>query len=655
MAKRQKARGAGEASVPPAPSSSERERLEAAVASLSGLNADQLRLQWRNHLGGIPPAHLPGWLLARVLAYRIQAAAFGDLDRAILRRLREMKGEALESGQARPFATRGPTTREGVGLSSGALLVREWNGRIERVMVFDEGYAWNGGVYRSLSQAAKAITGTNWNGHRFFGLKGARNGSPIENEIAAPTSNAALDTGVSHPRTGPNRAGGPTMKQGERKIALRCAVYTRVSTDSGLEQDFNSLDNQREASEAYIKSQAHEGWKLVRERYDDGGFSGGSMERPALQKLLDDVLARRIDVIVVYKVDRLTRSLADFAKLVELFDAHGVSFISVTQAFNTTTSMGRLTLNMLLSFAQFEREITGERIRDKVAASKRKGIWMGGAVPLGYRVEDRALHVVEDEAEFVRNLFRRYLELGSVVRLKTALDAENVRSPVRTSRTGRKTGGAPISRGHLYWILSNPIYVGRLRHKGQIHDGLHPAIVDVEIWERVQQRLASQTQPRRPSQPDDHSFLVGKLYDDRGNRMGASHASKGGRRWRYYVSRAALSGRWKEAGSVVRIPAPEIENRIANAVGAYLAARANAIDGCHIDRGDGRGDYAITQHEFGRMRRDLPSENDVRNAIGRATVSATRIEIVLNEFDRLRGAGSGLDAALDPSVLAPSP
>ena len=362
------------------------------------------------------------------------------------------------------------------------------------------------------------------------------------------------------------------MKQGERKVALRCAVYTRVSTDSGLEHDFNSLDNQREASEAYIKSQAHEGWKLVRERYDDGGFSGGSIERPALQKLLDDVRARKIDVIVVYKVDRLTRSLAYFAKLVELFDAHGVSFISVTQAFNTTTSMGRLTLNMLLSFAQFEREITGERIRDKVAASKRKGIWMGGAVPLGYRVEDRALHVVEDEAEFVRNLFRLYLELGSVVRLKAALDAEKIRSPVRTSRTGRKTGGAPISRSHLYWILSNPIYVGRLRHKGQTHDGLHPAIVDVEIWERVQQRLASQTQPRRPCQPDDHSFLVGKLYDDRGNRMGASHASKGRRRWRYYVSRAALTGRTQEAGSVVRIPAPEIENRVANARGLSRGA-----------------------------------------------------------------------------------
>ena len=355
----------------------------------------------------------------RVLAYRIQAAAFGDLDRAILRRLRETKGEALEFGRALvPLRPAGQQRARASGSSRELSLVREWNGRIERVMVLDDGYAWNGGVYRSLSQVAKAITGTNWNGHRFFGLKAVRNGEPSKVRRRAQ----------AHP-------GAPTMKRDERKVAHRCAVYTRVSTDSGLEQDFNSLDNQREASEAYIKSQAHEGWKLVRERYDDGGFSGGSMERPALQKLLDDVRARKIDVIVVYKVDRLTRSLADFAKLVELFDAHGVSFISVTQAFNTTTSMGRLTLNMLLSFAQFEREITGERIRDKVAASKRKGIWMGGAVPLGYRVEDRALHVVESEAEFVRSLFRRYLELGSVVRLKTALDTENVRSPVRMSRS----------------------------------------------------------------------------------------------------------------------------------------------------------------------------------------------------------------------------
>jgi site-specific DNA recombinase len=441
------------------------------------------------------------------------------------------------------------------------------------------------------------------------------------------------------------------MKRDERRIAIRCAVYTRVSTDSGLEQDFNSLDNQREASEAYIKSQAHEGWKLVRERYDDGGFSGGSMERPALRKLLDDVKARKIDVIVVYKVDRLTRSLADFAKLVELFDAHGVSFISVTQAFNTTTSMGRLTLNMLLSFAQFEREITGERIRDKVAASKRKGIWMGGAVPLGYRVEDRALHVVESEAEFVRSLFRRYLELGSVVGLKTALDAENVRSPIRTSRSGRKTGGAPISRGHLYWILSNPIYVGRLRHKGQIHGGLHPAIVDIETWDRVQQRLARQTQTRRAARSDDHSFLAGKLFDDHGNRMGASHASKGGRRWRYYVSRAALTGRMQDAGSIVRIPASEIEDRIVRAVGRYLAGQASEIADHQINRGNLGGNVASALCEQTRRPpTDPPTGNNVQSAIERVMVSAARIEIVLSESV----VGEGQDRLLTLPWTKPS-
>ena len=278
--------------------------------------------------------------------------------------------------------------------------------------------------------------------------------------------------------------------------ALRCAIYTRVSTDSGLEQDFNSLDNQREASEAYIKSQAHEGWKLLRERYDDGGFSGGTTERPALQRLLEDIKAKRIDIVVVYKVDRLTRSLSDFAKLVELFDACGVSFISVTQSFNTTTSMGRLTLNMLLSFAQFEREITGERIRDKVAASKKKGIWMGGAVPIGYRVENRALHIVEAEAEFIRMLFRRYLELGSVVRLKAALDAEGILTPTRVAGTGRASGGKRLSRGHLYWILSNPTYIGRLRHKAEEHVGLHSGVILAESWQAVQERLASQTQSR---------------------------------------------------------------------------------------------------------------------------------------------------------------
>jgi site-specific DNA recombinase len=382
------------------------------------------------------------------------------------------------------------------------------------------------------------------------------------------------------------------MKDQAIRRSLRGAIYTRVSTEQGLEQDFNSLDAQREACEAYIKSQAHEGWRLVRDRYDDGGFSGGSMERPALQKLLIDVQARRIDVIVVYKVDRLTRSLADFAKLVETFDAHGVSFVSVTQSFNTTTSMGRLTLNVLLSFAQFEREVTGERIRDKIAASKKKGMWMGGVVPLGYRVEDRALHIVEDHAAIVRSLFDRYLEAGSVVRLKQQLDAEGVRLPVRTHGAGRSTGGGFLSRGHIYKLLSNPIYVGRIAHKGQVHEGQHQPIVIQDLWDRVQQNLCDHlgaARTKRTRQPSD-ALLIGKLFDDRGNRMSPTWARKGSKRWRYYVSQAALQGDKSKAG-VLRVPAADVETFVTEALDKLSPNRAasqtdirNLIDRVVIDR-----------------------------------------------------------------------
>ena len=412
------------------------------------------------------------------------------------------------------------------------------------------------------------------------------------------------------------------MKREDRNASLRCAIYTRVSTENGLEQEFNSLDNQREASEAYVKSQAHEGWKLIRDRYDDGGFSGGSIDRPALKKLLDDVRARRIDVIVVYKVDRLTRSLADFAKLVELFDEHDVSFISVTQSFNTTTSMGRLTLNMLLSFAQFEREITGERIRDKVAASKKRGIWMGGAVPFGYRVENRALHVVEEQATFIRDLFRRYLEVGSVVRLKAVLDHEGIRLPIRTVGTGRTTGGGLISRGHLYHILSNPIYVGRLRHKGQIHDGLQEAIVDQETWDRVHRRLVDQTRSNKVfrGDADSHSFLAGKIYDDRANRMTPSYAAKGARRWRYYVSQAQLKGRKQDAGSITRVPAEEIERKVSEALTAILGSQELRVPS-----------RAITSPVATNKARPEPPNDELCNAIERVIVGAKEIEIRLSD------------------------
>ena len=351
------------------------------------------------------------------------------------------------------------------------------------------------------------------------------------------------------------------------------------------------------------------------------------MDRPALERLLDDVRAHWIDVIVVYKVDRLTRSLADFAKLVELFDAHQVSFVSVTQAFNTTTSMGRLTLNVLLSFAQFEREVTGERIRDKIAASKRKGIWMGGVVPLGYRVENRALHVVEEHAAFIRDLYRRYLEIGSVVRLKAILDEEDARLPLRTDGTGKTTGGGLISRGHLYKILSNPIYLGRLTHKGQAHDGVHDPIVDQETWDRVRLLLAEHAQRTAGNCQNLDAPLVGKLFDDRRNRMSPSHAAKGGRRWRYYVSQAILQGRKHEAGSVARAPALEIERQVAEAVRAASAAsNRQGRHELHQPKASGLG--ASTDAPAAP-----PSDCDatLRAAIERVVMSRTTIEIELAE------------------------
>ena len=280
----------------------------------------------------------------------------------------------------------------------------------------------------------------------------------------------------------------------DRKKTLRCAVYTRKSSEEGLEQDFNSLHAQREACEAYVASQKSEGWALLRDHYDDGGFSGGTLERPALQQLLADIEDGRVDVIVVYKIDRLSRSLMDFAKLVEVFDRKGVTFVSVTQAFNTTTSMGRLTLNILLSFAQFEREVTGERIRDKIAASKKKGLWMGGFVPFGYNANERTLAINESEAAIVRSLFDLYLEHGTV----PTLEAEAARRGYATRRrdvaSGKSMGGRPFSRGHLYKILTNPLYIGIIEHKGVHHRGQHPALIDSATWDAVHERLRANTQ-----------------------------------------------------------------------------------------------------------------------------------------------------------------
>lgn len=322
----------------------------------------------------------------------------------------------------------------------------------------------------------------------------------------------------------------------------RCAVYTRKSTEDGLEQEFNSLDAQREACEAYILSQKHEGWALVPNRYVDGGFSGGNMERPRLKALLADVEAGMVDIIVLYKVDRLTRSLADFAKIVERLDTKGASFVSVTQAFNTTTSMGRLTLNVLLSFAQFEREVTGERIRDKIAASKRKGLWMGGPVPLGYQVVDRKLVPVPEEAERVRTIMRRYLETQSVPALLVRLKSEGVLTKVQILTSTGYRGGIPFSRGSLYHLLQNPVYRGKIVHKGQAYDGEHEAIVDEQLWDQVQHRLRENAPDRkRPDNAPQRALLQGLMFDPEGRPMVPTYGSNGTRRYTYYVTRKDLA------------------------------------------------------------------------------------------------------------------
>ncbi len=364
-----------------------------------------------------------------------------------------------------------------------------------------------------------------------------------------------------------------------KATSRRCAIYTRKSSEEGLEQDFNSLQAQREACEAFIKSQTGEGWRLVKTAYDDGGLSGGTMERPALQRLLADINQGLIDVVVVYKVDRLTRSLADFAKMVEVFDTHRVSFVAVTQQFNTTTSMGRLTLNVLLSFAQFEREVTGERIRDKIAASKRKGMWMGGCVPLGYDVCDRRIVIDEREAEAVRYIFRRYLELGCVRLLKEDLDRRGVLSKRRISKTGIESGGHSFSRGALYALLSNPIYVGEIRHKKLRHPGQHQAIVDRAVWDRTQRQLQEhRVRTKSHDGSVEKSPLIGRLVDENGDGLTPSHARKGERKYRYYVSRNFPAQGAIPARLGWRLPARELEGRVAAAIREILDDESSVLE-----------------------------------------------------------------------------
>ena len=379
---------------------------------------------------------------------------------------------------------------------------------------------------------------------------------------------------------------------------VRCAIYTRVSDDQGLEQDFNSLDAQYDASQSYIRSQAHAGWTLISGKYADGGFTGGDIDRPALQRLLDDVRSGKVDVILAYKVDRLTRSLADFAKLVELFDQHHVSFVSVTQQFNTTTSMGRLTLNILLSFAQFEREVTSERIRDKITASKRKGLWVGGMVPLGYDAKDRKIWVNEEEAERVRVIFRRYLELGSLAPLMGDLRRQGIVTKLRTLKSGKTVGGIPFTRGGLSYLLRNRFYLGEVAFKGEVLPGEQPAILDCGLFDAVQVKLSQQMANHQTLRTSSNAVLMGRLFDDRGNGMTPSHTCKQGVRYRYYLS-ALLERQAERPGSVRRVPATEIENLVIQSVRDHVKP-PEAIDDrglveVHLERVEIRPDRLIVR------------------------------------------------------------
>lgn len=429
------------------------------------------------------------------------------------------------------------------------------------------------------------------------------------------------------------------MSSNTTKSKLRCAIYTRKSSEEGLEQDYNSLHAQRDACEAFIKSQKHEGWQLIKTAYDDGGISGGTMERPGLKQLLADIENHKVDIIVVYKVDRLTRALGDFTRMVELFDKHSVSFVSVTQQFNTTSSMGRLTLNVLLSFAQFEREVTGERIRDKIAASKQKGMWMGGFVPLGYDVKDRKLLINKAEESTVRHIYQRYLELGCVRLLKEDLDRNNILSKLRVKSI--RPGGTSFSRGALYNILSNPIYIGQIRHKKICYPGQHEAIIEQSLWDQVQQCLQNngpiRQQRSRKTQP---SLLMGKLFDESGERLTPSHANKKGKRYRYYISQKLTTGTavgtTNPSSNGWRLPAQEIEQTVLQCA-KYILQDRSAI--------------TTVLQECGIAIQHIP---EVLNAAAALCKQTDATDSIINMIERVELHPEGLCIALSLSPLVAS-
>jgi site-specific DNA recombinase len=429
---------------------------------------------------------------------------------------------------------------------------------------------------------------------------------------------------------------------------IRCAIYTRKSSDEGLEQNFNSLDAQYDACAAYITSQRQEGWVLAKDRFDDGGQSGGTLERPALQHLMAEIDAGRIKMIVVYKIDRLTRSLSDFARLIDRLDAAGCSFVSVTQAFNTASSMGRLTLNVLLSFAQFEREVTAERIRDKIAASKKQGMWMGGVPPLGYDPHPdpmmRELVINEDEAEIVRTLFELYDQHGSLARVAEAAAKKGLRSKHHVFRSGRQQGGNTFSNGQIHKVLTNPVYLGKIRHKELVWPGRHQAVLDQELWDRVQAKLQHASRRRRGQKTGaDPSPLTGKLRDGIGDRLTPTHTTKAGRRHYYYISHRLISGGPDPTGW--RLPGPKLEAFIADAIAGHLhrAAREHRLllasdlqDRSHLLR--------VTKDLVQRLRK--PDPDLLRDLLNTGTIARHEIALELNA----RSLAGVLD--IDASAIA---
>lgn len=416
------------------------------------------------------------------------------------------------------------------------------------------------------------------------------------------------------------------------KPILRCAIYTRKSSEEGLEQGFNSLDAQREACAAFILSQQQEGWKPVPTFYDDGGYSGGNMERPALKQLLADIDQKKVNIVVVYKVDRLTRSLADFAKIVEQFDAKGISFVSVTQQFNTTSSMGRLTLNVLLSFAQFEREVTGERIRDKIAASKAKGMWMGGTPHMGYVAHERTLKIDEEQASLVRHIYERYLALGSVRLLKQELDQQGITTPKRFTSTKRQFGDRPFSRGHLYRIVSNPIYIGKITHREKTYVGQHPAIIDPKTWDATQALMHSnhQGERKRKSAPSD-SLLLDLIFDEQGHRLIPSHSQKQSKRYRYYISEPLNKTSRRDEPDGIRIPAQELELLVINHLQDWLGDESTVMEILNPKANQtGEIRKALKHHQYLLLQDSKERYDMIHRLVAKVSVFTDSVEIQIN-------------------------